>query len=294
MLRTGEVLKVVFIPVGIWEILKERQAYFPYKPLSLLKGLILKHLKGWKSDSQLVRELKSNRGLAWSCGFKKKIPNRTTFERFILRIGDQFEHLFNSIVLKLKELGVIKAESVAIDSTHLNAYSRKRKNKPASDPDASIGCKRKNKFFFGYKSHILCDTASELPIAVHVSTGRDHDSQHAVTLIEKANKLFHHINTYLADAAYNASYIIDRIIHHQGKPIIDYANRQTPLPLEYKQRTSIERINSRSKESFSLNKLKVRNMQKVTRHCYLTYTSMLYNALAATLTKKSTIRSTPQ
>jgi len=294
MLRTGEVLKVVFIPMGIWEILKQRQAYFPYKPVSLLKGLVLKHLKGWKSDSQLVRELRANRGLAWSCGFKKRIPNRTTFERFIQRIGDQFEHLFNSIVLKLKELGVIKAETVAIDSTHLNAYSRKRKNKQASDPDATMGCKRKDKFFFGYKSHVLSDTATELPIAVHISTGRDHDSQHAVALIEKANKLFHHISTYLADAAYNASYILDCIIHHQGKPIIDYANREIPLPVEYKQRTSIERINSRSKESFSLNKLKVRGIQRVAQHCMLCYISMLYNALAAALTQKSTIRSTPQ
>jgi IS5 family transposase len=256
--------------------LKQQCDFFRLSPLGLLRALVLQRIERIKSERELERELCKHPELLTACGLPR-VPDHSTFSVFRKRIGDKMENVFNELLLKLFEKKIIKADTIAIDSTHLKAYSSKY-NK--SDKDASFGHKSQKKIFYGYKAHTLCDTKTELPICLIVSTGKDHDAKHAIPLIEK-NQNKNQMRNLLGDAAYYSTDLYARVIHYGAKPITDYKNRKTKLPNIYKQRTAIERLFSRAKQSINLDCLTLKGLLKVTQHCILCYISMLALALTA-------------
>jgi len=73
-----------------------------------------------------------------------------------------------------------------------------------TDPQARHGRKSKSKTFKGFKLHIVGDVVSGLIAAVTVTPGNVHDSRPAHRLIRRAKDLFHKIDRVLADTAYGA------------------------------------------------------------------------------------------
>jgi IS5 family transposase len=270
------VLNEVFMPPAVMQHLKQQCEFFRIDPFGLLKALVLQRIERIKSERELERELCKRPELVAACGLSR-VPDHSTFSVFRKRIGNLVEDVFSALVCKLVEKGVIKADTIAVDSTHLKAYSSKYK---LTDKDASFGHKSQKKTFYGYKAHMLCDTKTELPICLLVSTGKDHDAKQAIPLIDK-NPVKHRMNTLLGDAAYYSTEIYARVIHYGAKPITDYRKRTADLPNIYKQRTAIERLFSRAKQSLNLDCLTFRGMHKVMQHCLLCFISMLVLALAA-------------
>ena len=91
-----------------------------------------------------------------------------------------------TLIAQLVAIGGITGKKIAIDSSHIIAYSNPKKH---SDPDAEWGCKREDFYFFGYKIHLVVDAETQLPIEVEVSPGNDADGPKAKSLIEKAQEL---------------------------------------------------------------------------------------------------------
>jgi len=280
------VLEAVKIPVAVVEHLKKQVSEFRLPPEGLFKALILMRLKRIPSERELEREMHRHPDYVRACGLPRA-PDHSTFSVFRKRLGDKAEELFKQPLQQLTELGTIKANIVAIDSTDLKAYCRPKKDKPYSDKDASFGHKSKNKTFFGYKAHVICDAETELPIALTVSTGKDSDAKHAIPTINKMQPQ-HKINmeTFLGDGAYYSTEIYEHVIKLQAKPITNYPNRKTKLPEPYNKRISIEHVFSRAIELLGLDNIKVRRIQRVLQHCYLCLTTMLYIALAAVQNNK--------
>ena len=114
----------------------------PYNPLSMLKAQLLKHLFRIPSDLRLALRLKYDWQAARACRFRKRNPSHGLFTQFRHRLGEETHlKIFNHLLRQLLESGVIIGRVIAVDSTHVKAYSqRSRDNKiGSSDPDARWG-----------------------------------------------------------------------------------------------------------------------------------------------------------
>lgn len=144
----------------------------------------------------------------------REIPSRFAYYRFIRKLlahVDLVDQCMVKCVEALKRALPDLGETVAVDSTDIRSYSnptgRKEKN---SDPDASWSVKRdkygREKWWFGYKAHMICDARHEIALAVHVTSAKANDSPQLIPLLEKMKKLYPHfqLKYILADAGYNA------------------------------------------------------------------------------------------
>ena len=114
----------------------------PFTPLSMLKAQLAKHLLRIISDRRLALRLRNDRKLARACGFRKHTPSHGLFTHFRHRLGEEtYRRVFDTLVGILIESGTVIGKVVAVDSTHLKAYSgRAMDNKTGrSDQDARVG-----------------------------------------------------------------------------------------------------------------------------------------------------------
>lgn len=137
-------------------------------------------------------------GLPWA-------PDYTTLYRAFDHVGEEFlRRLFHNLVMKLYDNGVITGRFLVVDATHIYAYCNTRKD---TNKHAVGGAAWGNHHgrFYGYKVHILIDSDSEMPIAMILSSGEDHDSIHFEPLIKEFDKNydFKEIIAVLADGAYD-------------------------------------------------------------------------------------------
>jgi len=217
--------------------------------------------------------------LAKACGFRKKIPDQSWINRFRDAVADLLPEIFYELVNKLKQLGVVSGRDWSIDATHVDAYANKYRKKK-SDPDATWGYKNsQKKWFFGYKTHIVCDSEQELPIGYSVTTGCVHDSKPANPLLNKTRQKTKMMPERVrGDGAYNSTNIRENIRHYGAIDDIPHKGEARKKKKENK-RASIEHINSRQKEHFNLNNLKLRGLAKATAHIGLCLIAQLQTAI---------------
>jgi len=131
--------------------------------------------------------------------------DHTTLSRGFDNIGEDFlKRLFHKLVIKLHDKGVITGRFIVVDATHIYAYCNTRKD---TNKHPVVGAEWGNHHgrFYGYKVHILIDADSEMPLAMIVSPGNDHDSPYFLPLLEEfeENYDFDEIIALLADGAYD-------------------------------------------------------------------------------------------
>lgn len=127
-------------------------------PLSMLKAQLAKHLLRIISDRRLALRLRNDHKVARACGFRKHTPSHGLFTQFRHRLGEQtYLRIFDTLVRLLIDSGTIIGKVVAVDSTHLKAYSgRAMDNRTGrSDVDARVGRGRRG-FVLGYRVHTAC------------------------------------------------------------------------------------------------------------------------------------------
>ena len=137
----------------------------------MLKAQLLKHLLRIPSDRRLALRLKHDRKAARACGFRKRTPSHGLFTHFRHRLGKEtYLKTFNDMLRRLLDSGAVKGEVVAVDSTHIKAYSQRSKDNRTgrSDPDARVG-RGKRGFILGYRVHTACCAESEMPLAFTVA-----------------------------------------------------------------------------------------------------------------------------
>jgi transposase len=272
----------------------------PCNPLSMLKAQLMKHLLRIPSDRRLALRLKHDWQAARACRFRNKTPSHGLFTQFRHRLGEEaYREIFNRILRRLFESGVIIGRVIAVDSTHLEAYSQRGRDNKAgrSDPDARVG-RGKRGFILGYRVHTACCAESEMPLAFTVAPCNENDKTYFKPLLKKMHSLGVRFKAVVADAQYSSKKARDAVHGYEAEPIIpvrkdsrlkealrvgrDFVVRGTRRLVElFKKRWSIERLFSRAKEWLLLGSLKVRGLKQVTIHTCLSFTAMLAVALTA-------------
>ncbi|MCL6488989.1 MAG: transposase [Alicyclobacillus mali] len=185
------------------------------KPISreaILRAFLAAPLEGVSTFTKLHQRLESDLRFRDQCGFSlhEPVPSISTLSRVFQTIVDQgiAVKLFGDLVRQCRDLGLVDGEHVAIDSTAVQAYERKRPRSGVQATDqANWGAKFDafgNKLaWFGYKVHLAVDTKSELPIAVEVTPANVFDGDMAIPLMEKLYQERWKTRFLLMDAGYD-------------------------------------------------------------------------------------------
>lgn len=168
-----------------------------YGILQLFQCLLLQFMED-SSDRELERFLAENMAVKWFCGFQlsDKTPTYSLFTRVRKRIGTRrLSKIFSDVRDDLKRKGYMSEVFTFVDATHLISKASlweerdkliaqkidKLNNevlpKVAVDKDAKIGCKGKNKFWYGYKQHTSVDMQSGLIHKVAITPGNLTDAK---------------------------------------------------------------------------------------------------------------------
>lgn len=272
----------------------------PYSPLSMLKAQLMKHLLRIPSDRRLALRLKHDREASEACGFGRQTPSHGLFTHFRRRLGEgTYLRVFDDLLQMLLEQGAVKGEVVAVDSTHVQAYSQRSRDRRTgkSDPDARVG-RGKRGFVLGYRVHTACCTESEMPLAFAVAPCNENDKRYFKPLLEKVHGLGIRFKAVLADAQYSSRKVREAAEAYGAEPVIpvrrdsrlrdalrvgkDFLVRGAHRLAElFKGRWSAERLFSRAKEWLLLGSLRVRGLEQVVIHTALSFTAMLAVALTA-------------
>jgi transposase, IS5 family len=150
------------------------------------------------SDRELEVFLQENMAGKWFGGFSiaEQTPDHTVFTRACKRIGASLlSKLFSQLRAQLKAQGYMNEVFTFVDASHLIAKAslweerdkaiqqryEKLNNeglpKVAHDKQARIGCKGKNKYWYGYKKHVSMDMQSGFINKVAVTPANVTDAQ---------------------------------------------------------------------------------------------------------------------
>lgn len=164
--------------------------------VTLFRCLLLQFMEDL-SDRELERYLQENNAGKFFCGFglTERTPDYSLFTKVRSRIGTQrLSQLFASMRDQLKAKGWVSDVFTFVDATHLISKAKlwqerdtaiaagyeKLNNEVlphvAVDPDARIGCKGKDKFWYGYKQHTSVDMSSGLVQKVAVTAANVSDA----------------------------------------------------------------------------------------------------------------------
>ena len=163
----------------------------------LFKCLLLQFMEDL-SDRELERYLSDSNSAKWFCEFdlKESTPDHTAFSKMRTKIGtERLSKIFAQFRDQLKRQGYIGEVFTFVDASHLISKAalweerdevRRRKYeklnnetlpKVASDKDARIGCKGKNKFWYGFKKHVSVDMRHGLINKVAITKANVNDSK---------------------------------------------------------------------------------------------------------------------
>ena len=195
----------------------------PIDPVAMFKAQLLKYLLQIPSDRRLALRLRRDRRLARACGFKRRrTPSHGLFTQFRLRLGEEaYGLIFSRLARMLIESGAMIGKVVAVDSTHIEAYSARAMDNTTgrSDPDACVGRGRRG-FVLGYRVHTVCCADSELPIAFTVAPCNDNDKLYFEPLLEDTRGLGVDFKVVVADSQYNSENVRNAAEWLGAEPII--------------------------------------------------------------------------
>jgi IS5 family transposase len=216
---------------------------------AVIAGIVFQH----PHVESLRRELQRNGELRQLCGFDpflggRAVPTKDAFSRFLnllmkyeALVLEMFDRLLDELKKHLPDLGRESAsDSKAIpsfgkpveDETNLAKEDRRR------DTDADFGKKKyegirkdgsaweRTVIWFGYKLHLLVDSAYELPIAFALDVASSSDMTHLLPLVEIVEERHPQIHADMRalsadkgyDSAHNNAALYD---DHDIKPVID-------------------------------------------------------------------------
>ena len=272
--------------------------------LGMLKAELVKRLRHIESYEELYRLLWSDENLSSLCDIEssQKPYHPSTLLRFRRRIGPHgFQHLMTHLIKMIDKMGVIDAETVAVDTTFIKAYSSRDPHdnrRGLSDPDARLRKQGRN-VTLGYGIHLAVDTKSEMPLATIIEPANTNEKKVAPTLIHKTVKQKRSIKNVVADSQYSSEAFRDQVRRRGGEPVIPYPKNQMkgkpvlrvdrkfrshgPAHLKkfYRQRSAVERTFSRLKTHFGLSQLRTRGLRNVIVHVSICLVAMLATALSA-------------
>ena len=176
---------------------KEHASYKGYGLLRLFKCLLLQFMENL-SDRELEKYLQENTGAKWFCQFslREPTPDHTLFSKIRQKIGtNRLSKIFSELREQLKKQGLMSEVFTFVDASHLiskaalwkerdkaiQAKYEKLNNltlsKVAVDNQARIGCKGKNKYWYGYKQHASVDMQTGLINKIAITPANKTDAK---------------------------------------------------------------------------------------------------------------------
>ena len=156
----------------------------PFCVRAMWRAWVSKYLLNLRYNVELVALLRSNPAFRDACGFSDASPNTSVVCRFFRRLTAHADlvadaaaivrdRLTDTVNQRRRDDEPLVGRLVTIDSTDIEAFVD-TKRKPYSDPDARWGVRtpkvKKPKadddkeYFFGYKSHAVCDGYYGIPL----------------------------------------------------------------------------------------------------------------------------------
>ena len=219
---------------------------------ALLCAFIVMKCEGFGYITDLMDYLENNRIIAHYCGFDitKPLPSYWTYDRFLRQLDNgELKAVMADLVRQLYQLGVVDASFIGLDSTPVKANTKhnnpksftknkfSKENHPISDKDCALGVhsasnqhnERRYEFYWGYKSHVLVDCISGLPLYELTTPGNIADSSVATEILAAANQTLSLKEcTFLADKGYDVKSIYNTVkAVYEGEAFIPLNVRST-------------------------------------------------------------------
>ena len=219
---------------------------------AMVCAFIVMKCEGFTQITDLADYLDNNRLIAHYCGFNimEPLPSYWTYDRCLRQLNNgALKSIMANLGWKLYELGVADASFVGLDSTPVMANTKQnnpksfaknkfsKENHPKSDPDCALGVhsasnqhnERRYEFYWGYKSHVLVDCISGLPLYELTTPGNIADSAVAADILAAANQTVSLKEcTFLADKGYDVKSIYNTVkTVYEGEAFIPLNPRGT-------------------------------------------------------------------
>ena len=219
---------------------------------AMLCAFLVMKCEGFSQISDLVDYLENNRLIAYYCGFNimKPLPSYWTYARFLRQVNNsELKEIMAALVRKLYDEGIVDASFIGLDSTPISANTRynnpksfaknkfSKKNPPKRDRDCALGVhsasnqhnERRYEFYWGYKSHVLVDCISGLPLYELTTPANTPDSNVAAEILANANQTISLQNcSFIADKGYDARSIYTTVKDvYDGEAFIPLKNYST-------------------------------------------------------------------
>ena len=219
---------------------------------AMVCAFIVMKCEGFSQITDLMDYLDNNRLIAHYCGFNimEPLPSYWTYDRFLRQLGNgALKAVMTGLVRQLYELGIVDASFIGLDSTPVMANTKQnnpksfaknkfsKENHPKSDPDCALGVhsasnqhnERRYEFYWGYKSHVLVDCISGLPLYELTTPGNVADSSVAAEILAAANQTVSLKEcAFLADKGYDVKSIYNTVkTVYEGEAFIPLNSRST-------------------------------------------------------------------
>lgn len=211
--------------------------------------------EGFSQITDLADYLDNNRLIAHYCGFNimEPLPSYWTYARFLKKLNNGvLKKVMADLVKRLYELGVVDASFIGLDSTPVAANTKqnnpksfaknkfKPENHPKADPDCALGVhsasnqhnERRYEFYWGYKSHVLVDCISGLPLYELTTPANVTDASVVPDVLQAADTVLSLREcTFLGDKGYDVKAVYSLVKDaYEGEAIIPLNKRGTKDP----------------------------------------------------------------
>ena len=210
-----------------------------YSVVSMFRCFFAKYMISERYTTRLIERLWASQRLREICGLTG-IPSEPTFSRFFKRLAQEPERLEPAIVVlveMLREFFPDLGKRLAIDSTDISAWAKPFRKQGPSDPDAKTGVRtaksksvgddglpKKMEYFFGYKSHLICDSIVGIPLAQVFLPANEPDTSQLPDVLNKALDAYPWLKkttTHMtADKGYDARSNFAFLIEKNIEPVI--------------------------------------------------------------------------
>jgi transposase, IS5 family len=227
----------------IAELCATRWTGRPGYPIRTMIGLALaKSLYAIPTWTKTVDLVADHWKLQRVLGCEGKPPSLWSAYRFAAKLrenGEMVERCIDGVITGLREKLPRYGRDLAIDASDMPAYANGQRflskggkeRERYSDPDASWGHRsavstRKGGGFYGYRLHAAVCTATDLPVAWRVATGREHETLSVAPLIDTAKRRGAMVATAALDKGYDNNRVYAELAERDCLPLIPL--RQTP------------------------------------------------------------------
>ncbi len=243
-------LEYLFSLIEYSETQKSVKRRPPHPRYPVLNALIFRNMRTIRSLLDLSRELKNYPQLAQVCGFKS-FPSHQRFSAYLKNTpNEKLQSVRLNLLKQLILSGQITGCHISaaacplkanVKENNLKTNVKERFNKhkfPKGDSQARLGTyniffpKKKVRFFWGYRNHILNDCISELPVAEVTKPANVHESKMLIPQLKNIKKELNlSIKAVMADAAFDSYHIVNFILKElKAKPVIARNPRKSKNP----------------------------------------------------------------